>query len=134
MTKSDPIWEILTPSIAPRQMPIVSAIDDAQVMILGGVGDDSQYLSDVTILNTDDNSFKPVLESSRDRGFVSAIGQATMVKDCKVLAVGMIEGTSEDPNVPVAISFVYNKHAKQQERDQLKYTKLSELTAEEMQA
>ena len=134
MTKSDPIWEILTPSIAPRQMPIVSAIDDALVMILGGVGDDSQYLSDVTILNTDDNSFKPVLESSRDRGFVSAIGQATMVKDCKVLAVGMIEGTSEDPNVPVAIPFVYNKHAKQQERDQLKYTKLSELTAEEMQA
>ena len=41
MTKSDPIWEILTPSIAPRQMPIVSAIDDALVMILGGVGDDS---------------------------------------------------------------------------------------------
>ena len=41
MTKSDPVWEILTPSIAPRQMPIVSAIDDALVMILGGVGDDS---------------------------------------------------------------------------------------------
>ena len=40
-----------------------------------------------------------------------------MVKDCKVLAVGMIEGTSEDPNVPVAISFVYNKHAKKQEMD-----------------
>ena len=41
MTKSDLKWEILTPSIAPRQMPIVSAIDDALVMILGGVGDDS---------------------------------------------------------------------------------------------
>ena len=86
-------------------------------MILGGVGDDSQYLSDVTILNTDDNTFDYVLESSRDQGFVSAIGQATMVKDCKVIAVGMIEGTDEDPNVPVAISFVYKKHAEKQERD-----------------
>ena len=40
-----------------------------------------------------------------------------MVKDCKVVAVGMIEGTDEDSNVPVAISFVYKKHAEKQERD-----------------
>ena len=43
-------------------------------MILGGVGDDSTFLSDVTILNTDDNKFKKILHSDREQGFVSAGG------------------------------------------------------------
>ena len=57
--KFKPNWDILRSEfLAPRQVPIVSQIDSARVVILGGQVDGSVYSSEVILFDTQSYSFR----------------------------------------------------------------------------
>jgi len=79
--------------LAPRVSPVVVTLDESDIVILGGNGENSHKLSDIVVFNAEKKTCRKV-SGGGDFGFSSINSQTALVGDKVVALVCMSGGPS----------------------------------------